>query len=81
MLKISVPIALQNLINVGVSMTDTMMLGAVWEKALAAVSLANQFYFIFLIINFGLGGGTSVLSGQFWVKKMLPRLNMFVLAY
>lgn len=62
-------------------MTDTLMLGAVGETALAAVSLANQFCFIFLIINFGLGGGASVLSGQFWVKKTLPRLNMFILSY
>lgn len=33
---ISIPIALQSLINVGVSMTDTMMLGSFGEITLSA---------------------------------------------
>ena len=72
---ISIPIALQSLINVGVSMTDTMMLGSFGEITLSAASLANQFCFIFLIINFGLGGGAGVLSGQFWGKKDTNSIN------
>ncbi|MBO3445037.1 MATE family efflux transporter [Clostridium sp. CCUG 7971] len=72
---ISIPIALQGLINVGVSMTDTMMLGSFGEITLSAASLANQFCFIFLIINFGLGGGAGVLSGQFWGKKDTKSIN------
>ena len=74
-LKISIPIAMQGLINVGVSMTDTMMLGSFGEITLSAASLANQFCFIFLIINFGLGGGAGVLSGQFWGKKEINSIN------
>ncbi|HAX73729.1 MAG TPA: MATE family efflux transporter [Firmicutes bacterium] len=74
-LKISIPITLQSLINVGVSMTDTMMLGAVGEITLAAASLANQFCFIFLIINFGLAGGAGVLSGQYWGKNDTMTIN------
>lgn len=74
-LKISIPIAMQGLINVGVSMTDTMMLGSFGEITLSAASLANQFCFIFLIINFGLGGGAGVLSGQFWGKKDINSIN------
>ncbi|MGL4373934.1 MAG: MATE family efflux transporter, partial [Turicibacter sp.] len=74
-IKISIPIALQSLINVGVSMTDTMMLGAVGEITLASASLANQFCFIFLILNFGLGGGAGVLSGQFWGRKDISSIK------
>ncbi|MGL4911534.1 MAG: MATE family efflux transporter [Romboutsia sp.] len=74
-LQISIPIAMQGLINVGVSMTDTMMLGSFGEITLSAASLANQFCFIFLIINFGLGGGAGVLSGQFWGKKDTTSIN------
>lgn len=74
-LQISIPIAMQGLINVGVSMTDTMMLGSLGEITLSAASLANQFCFIFLIINFGLGGGAGVLSGQFWGKKDTVSIN------
>ena len=74
-LKISIPIAMQSLINVGVSMTDTMMLGRFGEITLSGAALANQFCFMFLIINFGLGGGVGVLSGQFWGNKDIISIN------
>ncbi len=74
-LKISIPIAMQSLINVGVSMTDTMMLGKFGEITLSSAALANQFCFMFLIINFGLGGGIGVLSGQFWGNKDIISIN------
>ncbi|RDY28814.1 MATE family efflux transporter [Romboutsia weinsteinii] len=68
-LSIGIPISLQSLITFSVSMTDTMMLGSLGEVTLSAASLANQFCFIFLVINFGLGGGSGVLTGQFWGQK------------
>lgn len=40
-----VPMALQNLINVGVNATDVIMLGRVGEKALSGCSLAGQVLF------------------------------------
>ena len=46
---IAVPIALQGLITTGVNMMDTIMIGAVGETQLSAVSLANQFINIFHI--------------------------------
>ena len=39
-LALVVPMALQNLINVGVTAADVIMLGAVGEKALSGASLA-----------------------------------------
>lgn len=74
-LKIGVPISLQSLITFSVNMTDTMMLGSLGEITLSASSLANQFCLIFLIINFGLGGGSGVLTGQFWGKKDIKSIN------
>ena len=47
--SIAVPIALQGLITTGVNMMDTIMIGAVGETELSAVSLANQFISIFHI--------------------------------
>ena len=49
--KIAVPIALQGLITSGVNMMDTIMVGAVGETELSAVSLANQFINIFHILR------------------------------
>ena len=68
-LSITIPIALQNLIVFGVSMMDTIMLGRLGNIQLSASSQANQPTFIFQMINFGLAGGATVLSAQYWGKK------------
>ena len=64
LLAIAVPVALQNLITVGVSMLDTLMLGSLGEVQLSASSLANQWFFMLTVINFGLAGGANVLVAQ-----------------
>lgn len=66
--KIAFPLAMQNLISVGLAMTDTVMLGRLGETAISASSLANQLFFIFTFALFGLSGGTIVLCAQYWGK-------------
>ena len=67
--KISIPIALQGLITTGVNMMDTVMVGAVGETELSAVSLANQFITIFHIFCMGIGMGASVLVSRYYGMK------------
>ena len=68
-LRLVMPMAVQNLINVGVTSTDVIMLGRVGETALSGVSLANQVYFILNLLYFGLTSGACVLTAQYWGKK------------
>ena len=63
------PMALQNLINVGVQSADVIMLGKVGETALSASSLAGQVMFIMSLIFFGLTSGAAVLTAQYWGKR------------
>lgn len=63
------PMALQNLINVGVTAADVIMLGMVGETALSAGSLANQVSFILNILMLGMSSGAAVLTAQYWGKK------------
>lgn len=63
------PIALQNLINVGVTAADVIMLGMVGETALSAGALANQVSFILNLLMFGMSSGAAVLTAQYWGKK------------
>jgi len=65
-LKIMLPVALQQAINMGVNMLDTMMLGSFGEIQLSASSLANQYYNFFTIFCMGIIGGSSVLAAQYW---------------
>ena len=63
------PMALQNLINVGVTSADVIMLGKVGETALSASSLGGQVYFILNLIFFGLTSGAAVLTAQYWGRQ------------
>ncbi len=64
--SIAIPIALQGLITTGVNAMDTIMIGAVGETQLSAVSLANQFINIFHIFCMGIGMGASVLVARYY---------------
>ena len=69
MAAIAIPLALQNLINVGVSLLDTVMLGQLGEVAMSGSSLGNQIGFIYQIMNLGLTAGAGVLTSQYWGRK------------
>ena len=75
---IAVPIALQGLITSGVNMMDTLMIGAVGETELSAVSLANQFITIFHIFCMGIGMGASVLVSRYYGMQDIPSLKKTV---
>lgn len=64
-----IPIAIQNLINVGVTTADIVMLGKFNENSLAAASLASQISFVVTLIMFGMSSGANVLAAQYWGKK------------
>ena len=62
------PLAGQNLIMVGISMADTLMVGRLGDVQLSAAALANQFGFILQLLLFGTASGGNVLIAQFWGK-------------
>ena len=72
---IAVPIALQNVITIGVNLADTVMVGALGETTLSATALANQFVHIFQICCMGLGMGANVLTARFWGSKDITSLK------
>jgi putative MATE family efflux protein len=69
MLKIALPIMVQNLVTSSLNMADTIMVGKLGEVEIAAVGIANQYFFFFTMIIFGLCGGCSVFISQYWGKK------------
>lgn len=68
LLLIAVPIAMQNLITVMVSLMDTLMIGQLGEVQLSATSIANQLWFLLMVVCFGVSGGANVLIAQYWGK-------------
>ena len=69
MLKIAVPVSLQQLITVGINLMDTIMLGKMGDAQLSASSLAGQFINLFMICCMGIGMGASVLTSRYWGMK------------
>ncbi|WMM26450.1 MATE family efflux transporter [Tissierella sp. MB52-C2] len=69
MLVIAIPIALQNLITSSLNMVDTLMISELGKSSIAAVGLANQLFFFYSLIIFGINSGSSIFISQYWGKK------------
>lgn len=66
MLTIAIPVMLQNFINSFLNMIDTVMVGKLGETAIAAVGIANQYFFFFFMFLIGISAGCAVFIAQFW---------------
>ncbi len=69
LLSIALPIAMQNLISSALNMVDTLMIGQLGEASIAAVGQANQVFFQFILIMFGINSSCAIFTAQFWGKK------------
>lgn len=69
MLQIAIPIALQNLIASSLNTMDTIMVTSLGSAAIAGVGLANQLFFLFIMLSFGINTGSSVIMAQYWGRK------------
>lgn len=65
---LALPIALQDLIKFSLALTDNLMAGSISQDALSAVTLANQPFFVFSLLSFGLSSGGGVLAAQYYGK-------------
>lgn len=68
-LKVALPIIIQNFIASSLNMIDTLMIGKVGEKEIAAVGIANQYFFLFNLFIIGIYAGCGVFIAQFWGKE------------
>lgn len=75
MLKIALPVMIQNFISSFLNMIDTVMVGKLGEIEIAAVGIANQYFFFFNMFLIGLCAGCSVFISQFWGKKDVENIK------
>lgn len=66
MLKLAVPIALQNLLVSSFTLVDTLMVGQLGDIELAAVGMAGQWSWLLQITLFGIVSGMSIFVAQYW---------------
>lgn len=82
LLRLAIPIGLQNLLVALIGATDALMLGRLSQDAVAAVSLANQIVFVMNLFVFSIIGGCGALIAQYWGKQdkiMVKNLFCFML--
>lgn len=72
---ITIPIALQNLLNNVLNLVDTLMIGQLGETDIAAVGLANKVFYVFSLLMFGVCSGSGILAAQYWGRRELKNIR------
>lgn len=65
-MRIAIPIMIQNGITNFVALLDNIMIGAVGTDQMSGVSIANQLIFVFYLAIFGAISGAGIFSAQFY---------------
>jgi putative MATE family efflux protein len=71
---LSLPIALQSLLASSLNMLDMVMVGRLGEVSIAAVGLANQYFFVAMLLMFGVTSGANIFIAQYWGKKNFSKI-------
>ncbi len=75
-----IALVLQNIITLGVSLADNMMLGSYKEAALSGVTAVNQVQFIFQQLIMALGDGLVIFCSRYWGKHMVEPMKKVIVA-
>lgn len=75
MLKLSLPIVAQNLILSSLNLVDNIIIGGLNAVAIAAVGLANQYFFLLNLVLFGICSGSSIFIAQFWGNRDIKNIK------
>jgi len=75
LVKLALPIALQNLILSSLNLVDNIIIGGLGEVAIAGVGLANQYFFLLNLLLFGITSGSAIFTAQFWGNRDIPNIK------
>lgn len=67
--RLTLTIALQNVIVFGVNLADNVMLGAFSQDALSGAAVVNQIQYLLQMLIFGVGESALILSARSWGKR------------
>lgn len=65
LLRIAIPMMVQNGISNFVNLLDNLMIGRVGTNALSGVAIANQLIFVFYLVIFGATAGVGIFTAQY----------------
>lgn len=78
LIRLMLPIALQNLITSSLNFVSVVMIGQLGEVPIASVGLANQVWFLLNLMVFGISSGSAMFTAQLWGKKDVHNIRRVV---
>ena len=75
LLRLSLPMILQNLITFSLGLIDTFMVSQLGNTEMAAVTTANVPVFLLISIVFGVQSGLGILVSQYWGKRDMDHIS------
>jgi putative MATE family efflux protein len=73
--RLALPIGLQNLIGFAVNFADNLMVGRLGDLAIAGVFIGNQIHSMVMFITGGIGTTLVILATQYWGKKDIKSIR------
>ncbi|MCH5321143.1 MAG: MATE family efflux transporter [Eubacterium sp.] len=74
-IKLSIPVALQNLLTSSFTLADTLLVSSLGTVALSSVGMMGQWAWLMNMILIGFCSATTVFISQFWGVKDLKKIR------
>lgn len=68
LLRLAVPMILQNMISFGIALADNLMVGRLGDDAISGLYLGTLVYLVLFLIIAGVESSVLILSAQYWGK-------------
>ncbi|MCR5656211.1 MAG: MATE family efflux transporter [Butyrivibrio sp.] len=75
-MRLTIPIVLQNLLSTAVNSADVIMLNYVGQSHISAVSLAANYASVLFMVFYGLGTGVTMLCSQYYGKGDMRAIDV-----
>lgn len=69
LIKLAIPIALQNAVTFAVNFADNLMIGSLGDSAISGVYVGNQLQTLLQMFIGGIEGAILILAAQYWGKR------------
>jgi putative MATE family efflux protein len=74
-IRIGLPITLSQLLTSLLAFIDTFMVSGLGDEAVGAVGIGANYYFLMIMINFGLVSGLSIFFAQYWGSNDVENIH------
>ncbi len=74
-IKLTIPVALQNLLTSSFSLADTLLVSSLGDVALSSVGMIGQWTWLMNMILVGFCSGTTVFISQYWGIKDIKKIK------